>query len=124
MIARTKKYIQEIQLEWQKVSKPDWKDVRGNTTVVLIACAILAVFLWLVDGQKTFPDWLEIYGIFLLVVVIPLCVYFITRNLTPLWKIITLASFAPLAIVLIVYFAFNYPVQGFGMALLRGLFLR
>jgi preprotein translocase SecE subunit len=130
MIARTKKYIQEIQLEWQKVSKPDWKDVQGNTIVVLIACAILAFFLWLVDGQDTFPVWFStdnphsIYGIFLLVIVIPLCVYFITRNLTPYWKLIMLASFAPLAIVLIIYFVFNYPIQGFGMALLREWFLR
>ena len=124
MIARTKRYIQEIQLEWQKVSKPDWKEVQGNTIVVLIACAILAFFLWLVDGQKAFPNWLSIPGIVLLVIVVPLCVYFITRNLTPQWKLITLASLAPLVIVLIIYFVFDYSVQGFGMALLREWFLR
>ncbi|MFB3041206.1 MAG: preprotein translocase subunit SecE, partial [Candidatus Poribacteria bacterium] len=97
MINRIKKYIRDIQLEWQKVSKPDWKSVQGNTLVVIVACLILGVFLWLVDGTADFPDWFSPFGLILLVVVIPLCVYFITRNNTPQWKIATLVSFSPLA---------------------------
>ena len=124
MINRIKKYIRDIQLEWQKVSKPDWKSVQGNTLVVIVACLILGVFLWLVDGTADFPDWVSAYGIILLVVVIPLCVYFITRNQMSQWKIATLISFSPLAIVLILRFVFDYSPHGFGMVLLRSLFLR
>ena len=91
--------------------------------MVIVACIILGVFLWLVDGAAGFPDWVSGYGIILLVVVIPLCVYFITRNYMPQWKV-ALISFSPLTIVLILYFVFDYSVHGFGMVLLRSLFLR
>ena len=126
MINRIKKYIRDIQLEWQKVSKPDWKSVQGNTLVVIVACIILGVFLWLVDGTADFPKWFSPFGLILLVVVIPLCVYFMTRNNTPQWKIATLVSFSPLAIVLILSFFVDdkSSIKGFGLVLLRSLFLR
>jgi preprotein translocase SecE subunit len=124
MIARIKKYFRDIQLEWQKVSKPDWKDVRGNTIVVIVACVLLAVFLWLVDGTTTFPKWYSIYGMVLVIVGIPLSVYFISRALTPQWKIATAISFLPLVVILISQFVFNHSLEGFGMVFLRGLFLR
>ena len=59
MIAKTKKYFQDIQNEWTKVSKPEWKEVRGNSLVVITATAILIAFLWLVDGADQLPVGLE-----------------------------------------------------------------
>ena len=123
MIAQIKKYIQETQLEWQKVSKPDRKEVQSNTLVVLVACACLGLFLWLVDGNSTYPKWSTLHGA---VVMVPLivAVFLISRVILQRWKMALLISIVPLAVVLIFKFAFNHPLDGFGMALLRSLFIR
>ena len=39
MIARLKNYIQGINQEWQRVSKPDAKEVQGSTITVIVASA-------------------------------------------------------------------------------------
>jgi len=57
MIAKTKQYIQDIRAEWTRVSKPEWKDVQGNSFVVIVATLILAIFLWLADGADKLPHW-------------------------------------------------------------------
>ena len=123
MIAQIKKYLQETQLEWQKVSKPDRKEVRSNTLVVLVACACLGLFLWLVDGNTTYPEWGSLHGA---VVMVPLivAVFLISRAILQRWRMALLISVVPLAVVLIFKFVFNYSIDGFGMALLRSLFIR
>ena len=123
MIAQIKKYPQETQLEWQKVSKPDSKEVRSNTLVVLVACACLGLFLWLVDGNTTYPEWGSLHGA---VVMVPLivAVFLISRAILQRWRMALLISVVPLAVVLIFKFVFNYSIDGFGMALLRSLFIR
>ncbi len=123
MIAQIKKYLQETQLEWQKVSKPDSKEVRSNTLVVLVACACLGLFLWLVDGNTTYPEWGSLHGA---VVMVPLivAVFLISRAILQRWRMALLISVVPLAVVLIFKFVFNYSIDGFGMALLRSLFIR
>jgi len=57
MIARIKKYVKGILLEWDKVSKPDWKQVKANTLVVVVATLILGIYLWIIDGNQDYPIW-------------------------------------------------------------------
>ena len=49
MIERLRNYLREVKLEWSKVSKPSYKEVWGSTVVVIVAVAIVAVFLFFVD---------------------------------------------------------------------------
>ena len=123
MITRIKTFIRDIRAEWDKVSKPDRKEVQGNTLVVIVACAILGVFLWIVDGNTEYPGWISIHGIILLVAIIA-CITVIARRYTPRWQIAFLVSLIPLVVVAVAYFALDYSVEGFGFALLRRLFLR
>ena len=123
MIAQIKKYIQETQLEWQKVSKPNRKEVQSNTLVVLVACACLGLFLWLVDGNTTFPNWGSLHGA-VVIVLLTIAVFLISRAILQRWRKALLISIVPLAVVLIFEYVFDYSLEGFGMALLRSLFIR
>ena len=127
MIARIKTYLREIRLEWDKVSKPEWKEVQGNTLVVIVASAILGIFLWMVDGNTRYPKWASEegfeYGIVLLIALIPLTPL-IARRYTPKWKMTIPISFVPLAIVLLLHVISHEPIAGFGMSWLRDLFIR
>ncbi|HID55783.1 TPA: preprotein translocase subunit SecE [Candidatus Poribacteria bacterium] len=49
MIERLRRYLKEVKLEWGKVSKPSYKDIWGSTVVVIVAVAIVAVYLWVVN---------------------------------------------------------------------------
>ena len=123
MIARVKKYLQEIRIEWEKVSKPDWKDVRGNTLVVIVACAILGFFLWLVDGNAAYPNWTSEFGLVLLVVLV-IIVPLVVKRYTPKWKVSIPIVILPLAIVACFFFIIDQEIKGFGLSLLRDLFIR
>jgi preprotein translocase SecE subunit len=123
MIARIRKYFREIRLEWEKVSKPDWKDVRGNTLVVIVACAMIGLYLWIIDGNPDYPNWTSELGIALLAVLIPIVVL-IAKRYTPKWKISIPISIVPLAIAMFFRFGLEESVKGFGLALLRDLFIR
>ena len=123
MIARTKTFIRDIRAEWDKVSKPDRKEVQGNTLVVIVACAILGVFLWLVDGNTEYPGWVSIHGIIVLIGIV-VGVTMVARRFTPRWYIAFLVSLIPLIVVAVAYFVLDYSASGFGFALLRSLFLR
>ena len=123
MITRIKTFLRDIQAEWGKVSKPDRKEVQGNTLVVIVACAILGIFLWIVDGNTEYPIWGSAYGIVLLVAIV-VCVTVVARRSTPRWYIAFLVSLIPLIVVAVAYFGLDYSVEGFGFALLRRLFLR
>jgi preprotein translocase SecE subunit len=123
MIARTKKYIREIKLEWDKVSKPEWKDVQGNTLVVIVACGLLGLFLWAVDGNTEYPEWFSIHGMIVIIGIV-LIVSWIVRRYTLKWKLAIPISLIPLILVLFSQFVLNQSIQGFGLALLRSLFIR
>ncbi len=123
MITRIKTFIRNIRAEWDKVSKPDRKEVQGNTLVVIVACVILGIFLWIVDGNTEYPGWVSIHGIILLVGII-VCVTVVAKRYTPRWPIAFLISLIPLIVVAASYFALNYSIEGFGLALLRSLFIR
>lgn len=123
MIARIKTYIQNIFLEWQKVSKPDLEQVRGSTIVVLIASAMLGAFIWIVDGNSASPTWDWPAELFL--VLIPLAVFLLSKGLENRRLLVTAAAFLPLVIVLVNnYLLMEKGLQGFGMSFLRNIFLR
>ena len=130
MIARIKKYVKGILLEWDKVSKPDWKQVKANTLVVVVATLILGIYLWIIDGNQDYPIWSApdtIFGpglIFLLVLVIALLWF--ARRFTSRWEVVIPVSLAPLLLVLALHYivAPSDPGSGFGNAWIRQLFLK
>ncbi len=123
MIAKIKTYIQNIILEWQKVSKPDWEQVRGSTIVVLIASAMLGVFIWLVDGNTASPTWVWPRELFL--VLIPIGVFILGKGLENRRLLATGIALLPLVVVLVNNYLLNQEgLEGFGMSFLRNIFLR
>ncbi len=123
MIKRIKTFLRDIQTEWGKVSKPDRKEVQGNTLVVIVACAVLGIFLWIVDGNTEYPGWVSIHGIILLLGII-VCITVMAKRYTPRWQIAFLISLIPLIVVAVSYVVLDYSIAGFGLALLRSLFIR
>ena len=49
LIDRTKKYLNDVKVEATKVSWPTRDEVKGSTTVVLVAVFIIGVFIYVVD---------------------------------------------------------------------------
>ena len=140
MIARLKNYIQGITQEWQRVSKPDAKEVQGSTITVIIASAVLGFFIGVVDGNSAFPKWSNPLG-WIFLAALPIVVFFIMRS----WenqpqssreaelsegnaenrKVIAAAvACIPLIAVIVSQYALNNSLEGFGMAFLRTLFIR
>ena len=138
MITRLKKYLQGIHLEWQKVTKPDVKEVRGSTITVIVASALLGLYIGIIDGNSAFPEWKHpLSRIFL--AALPIAVFFIVKS----WenearsgrdaeasidgnrKVIAAAvACIPLIAVLVSQYVLNTSLEGFGMAFLRTLFIR
>lgn len=140
MITRLKNYLRGISQEWQRVSKPDAKEVQGSTITVIIASALLGLFIGIVDGNSAFPDWNNPLGIAFLIA-LPIAVFFIVRS----WEnqpqsvretrsadenegnrkvIATAVACFPLIAVLVSQYVFESGLEGFGMAFLRTLFIR
>jgi preprotein translocase subunit SecE len=46
---RTVTFLQEVVAELKRTTWPRWTEVRGTTTVVIIAVFIFAAFLYLID---------------------------------------------------------------------------
>ena len=139
MIARFKNYMQGITQEWQRVSKPDAKEVQGSTITVIVASALLGLFIGIVDGNPAFPRWGNPLG-WVFLVILPIAVFFVVRSwenqpqsrereLTAddqtNWKILATAiACIPIIAVLVSQYVLNNPLEGFGMAFLRALFIR
>ena len=121
MIARIKNYIQNIILEWQKVSKPDAEQVRGSTIVVLVASGMLGLFLWLVDGSSGRPAWT--WPMNLILIVIPISVFVLGKGLENRRIHWTAVACIPLIVILIGTYVLQVELRGFGMSFLRELFL-
>ena len=123
MIKRIKNYIQNIILEWQKVTKPDAEQVRGSTIVVLIASAMLGAFIWLVDGSPANPEW--IWPANIILIAIPIVVFVLSKESENRRIHITAIACVPLIVVLVGTYVLNLdePLKGFGMSFLRELFL-
>ena len=126
MIARIKNYLHGINLEWQKVSKPDAKEVQASTITVIVGCALLGLFIFLVDGNAGTPAWSS--PIFLLLlVVLPVAVFSVARTWETRRTLATVVACAPLVFVLVSQFALSLEApfgSGFGLAFLRALFIR
>ena len=138
MITRLKKYLQGIHLEWQKVTKPDMKEVQGSTITVLVASALLGLYIGIIDGNSAKPEWkYPLSWIFL--AALPIAVFFIVKSwedhskndrdpeaaMNANRKVIAAAVAAiPLIAVLVSQYALNTSLEGFGMAFLRTLFIR
>ena len=139
MIARFKNYIQGITQEWQRVSKPDAKEVQGSTITVIVASALLGLFIGIVDGNPAFPRWGNPLG-WAFLVVLPVAVFFVVRS----WEnqpqsreneladgnagsrkiLATAIACIPLIAVIVSQYVLDNPLEGFGMAFLRTLFIR
>ena len=138
MITRLKKYLQGIHLEWQKVSKPDVREVQGSTITVIIASALLGLYIGVIDGNPAFPPWDHPLS-WLVLAALPVLVFLIVKS----WeehsqnerdpeaaidgnrKIIAAAvASIPLIAVLVSQYVLNTSLEGFGMTFLRTLFIR
>ena len=136
MITRLKKYLQGIHLEWQKVTKPDMKEVQGSTITVIVASALLGLYIGIIDGNSAFPKWKSPLS-WIVLVVLPIFVFLIVKS----WenqsdrdaedsidrnrKVIAAAvASIPLIAVLVSQYVLNTSLEGFGMAFLRTLFIR
>ena len=136
MITRLKKYLQGIHLEWQKVTKPDMREVQGSTITVIVASALLGLYIGIIDGNSAFPAWKNpLSWVFL--AALPIAVFLIVKS----WenqsdrdaedsidgnrKVIAAAvACIPLIAVLVSQYVLNTSLEGFGMAFLRTLFIR
>ncbi len=142
MIARLKNYIQGISLEWQRVTKPDMKEVQGSTITVIVASALLGLFIGLVDGNSAFPKWSSPLS-WVVLIALPVGTFFFVRS----WEnqpqstretnddslfgneknrklVVTAIACIPLIAVLVSQYVLATSLQGFGMAFLRTLFIR
>jgi preprotein translocase subunit SecE len=46
---QAKSYLEEVQSEMQRVTWPNWKQVRATTGVVIAAVFLFAAYFWVVD---------------------------------------------------------------------------
>ena len=49
MFKKIQQFASDVQFEMNKVSWPNWDELKGSTFVVLSLTAILTVFLFIVD---------------------------------------------------------------------------
>lgn len=49
IIAKTKKFLQEVKAEFKKVSWSDRNELIGSTGVVIVSVALLAIFIGICD---------------------------------------------------------------------------
>ena len=49
MIKKVQQFGSDVKYEMNKVSWPEWNDLKGSTYVVLILSLLLTVFLFIVD---------------------------------------------------------------------------
>ena len=143
MITRLKKYLQGIHLEWQKVTKPDVKEVQGSTITVIVASALLGLYIGIIDGNPEFPKW-ESPLSWIFLAALPIVVFLVVKSwedhsqndrdpeaaIDPNRKIIAAAvASIPLIAVLVSQYlvsqdVLNASLKGFGMVFLRALFIR
>ncbi len=49
MFSRTREYVKDVRAEFDKVSWPNWEELKGQTSVVLVVSLIMAAFIFMVD---------------------------------------------------------------------------
>lgn len=62
-LKRTGDFLQECWIELQRVTWPDWDQLRNATLVVIVFCLLVSIVIWVMDlGSRFFID--VIMGIF------------------------------------------------------------
>jgi preprotein translocase subunit SecE len=62
-IKRTGEFVQDCWIELQRVTWPDWPQLKNATLVVIIFCVLISLVIWLMDiASRFFID--TIMGIF------------------------------------------------------------
>ncbi len=54
LVARTREFLKEVQVESTKVSWPTRNELRDSTVVVIVTVLIVSVFIGIVDRVLTF----------------------------------------------------------------------
>lgn len=49
MFSRTREYVKDVRAEFDKVSWPNWEELKGQTSVVLVVSLIMAAFIFVID---------------------------------------------------------------------------
>ena len=49
MFNRTREYLKDVRAEFDKVSWPNWEELKGQTIVVLVVSLIVSLFIYAVD---------------------------------------------------------------------------
>lgn len=49
MFSRTREYVKDVRAEFDKVSWPNWEELKGQTSVVLVVSLIMAAFIFIID---------------------------------------------------------------------------
>jgi preprotein translocase subunit SecE len=50
LVARTRDFVKDVQVESKKVSWPTRNELRDSTVVVIVTCLIITAFVWLTDS--------------------------------------------------------------------------
>ena len=50
LVDRFREFVKDVQVESKKVSWPTRNELRDSTTVVIVTCLILTVFVWITDS--------------------------------------------------------------------------
>jgi preprotein translocase SecE subunit len=63
-IKRTGEFVQECWVELQRVTWPDWPQLKNATLVVIVFCLLISLVIWLMDiASRFFVDTiLRIFG--------------------------------------------------------------
>jgi len=62
-IKRTGQFLEECYIELQRVTWPDWAQLKNATLVVIVFCLMVSLVIWLMDMASRFAIDL-IMGIF------------------------------------------------------------
>ena len=49
MFSRTREYVKDVRAEFDKVTWPNWEELKGQTSVVLVVSLIKAAFIFIID---------------------------------------------------------------------------
>jgi preprotein translocase SecE subunit len=64
MIKRTGDFVQECWVELQRVTWPDWDQLKNATLVVIVFCLLVSLVIWIMDIASRFVINNVIMGIF------------------------------------------------------------
>jgi preprotein translocase subunit SecE len=54
-VQQLRTFVEEVVVESKKVTWPSWEDLKASTWVVIVACFIITVFVFIVDKIIAVP---------------------------------------------------------------------